>query len=190
MAQNEKQPNLQRILGDFGLTALAVSIVAVTFLGLSGLTPRIEQANDANVLGVSTKEQLVAYYPESAANLPFVSDITLTTATDLSGNAKATVQLKPLEATTYEVPLLKLKNTSATFKKVRVVPSFSLQSSFTTISIRYSGKMTEIVSTTGELFPLDLVLSPNTTAALEVIIQPTAALATPTTLTLTFTESR
>jgi len=188
MAQNEKQLKPATVFTDMGLTLVAVAVVAVTFWGVSGLTPRLYQKDTSEVLGVSTRKEALSFFPANVSQLPFISNLTISDTTGMTNNSTALITFKPLEATTYRFDLLTIRNTSVDYKKIQLTPSFSLGNSYTTISIIFAGKETEIVSGQGTITPLDLGLPPNSSSGFELVVQPTSPLATPVTLTLSFTE--
>ncbi|MCC7304503.1 hypothetical protein IT418_03795 [bacterium] len=193
MAQNEKSPKVDSIVKDFFLTVVAVGIVGLTFVSISGLTPRtqtITASNDTAVLGVSTKQQLIRYFPINAATLPFLQDYTMSDVSGVSADTDITMRFTPLEATTYDFTAVTIKNSSNDYKKLRLNPSYSLEGSYTSIKLTYAGQTTEIVSTNGLLTPLDLEIPPSSASELVVTIQPVARLMTPVTLVLGFTEVR
>ena len=193
MAQKEKSLNAVGILGDMALTVVAVAVVGITFMGVSGLTPKTTKTlteKEQAVLGVSTKQQEVSYFPISTETLPFVKNSTISGSTDLSGNAAVTIHFNPLEASTYEFKTVTIKNTSLEYKKIQLTPSFSLEGSYTSIKMTYAGQITEIVSTNGTTTALDLIVPPSSASDFSLTVQPTTKLATPVTLTLDFTEIR
>jgi len=191
MAQKEKQHNIASVLGDISLSVLAVGIVGITFMGISGLTPRVGQLvseNSSSVLGVSIEQQSLSFFPGSVKKLPFVTDLTLSGSTALNGEIKVNIVFAPLQASTYELPLLTIKNSSLEYKKVSMNPNFSLENSYTSISMTFAGQTTEIIDVQGVVTPLDLVVPPNSSSAISLTIKPSTRLATPVTLSLDFTE--
>lgn len=191
MEQKEKHHSIASVLGDISLTVFAVGIVGITFMGVSGLTPKNSQRvadTSSTVLGVSTKYKMLSFFPENVANVPFVTKSTLSGNTTLDGQVKITLTFTPLQASTYELPLLTIKNASQEYKKVSMSPEFSLDNSFTSISLTFAGQTTEIISVLGVVTPLDLVVPPNSSSPLSLTIQPRVQLATPVTLSLDFTE--
>lgn len=193
MAQKEKSRKIGGVVGDLALTVIAVGIVGLTYTSVSGLTPRLggtQATKDSNVLGVSTKEQQLGYFPVNASTLPFLQDYTLTGNTDLSGDASITLKFLPLEASTYDFTVVTIKNTSLEYKKLRLDPTYSLNGSYTSIKLTYAGQTTEIIGTDGMVTPLDLVIPPTSSSDLALTVQPVAKLATPATLILGFTEVR
>ena len=191
MAQKEKQHNIVSVLGDISMTVLAVGIAGLIFVGVSGLTPRIGQKiseNSPSILGVSTKQQALSFFPESVKNLPFVTELVLSGSTTLNGGIKAKIVFAPLQASTYELPLLTIKNNSLEYKKVSMNPNFSLENSYTSISLTFAGQTTEIIDVQGGVTPLDLVVPPNSSSSISLTMKPSTRLATPVTLTIDFTE--
>ncbi len=185
--------NVHSAIGDMALTVVAVGIVGLTYLSVSGLTPRNSSTlatKETAVLGVSTKMQQVSYFPADTSKLAFVQNFTLSGSTDLSGDATATIQLTPLESSTYSLPIASVKNDSIEFKKLTVVPTYSLPGSYTSISLVYDGKETEIVNNIGTVSPVEIVLSPSSISDISLVVRPTTKLATPVTITLDFTEAR
>lgn len=190
MAQNEKSREAPHIFGDLVLTAVAVSVVALTYFGVAGLTPKAAQqiASNSNVLGVSTKQKVLNYFPASTSNLSFVRNYTLSGNTTMSGDASLSITFAPLEAAAYSFTALTIKNTSQEFRKIQLTPNYSLNGSYTSIQVTYAGATTEIVTPQGTVNPLDLVVPPSSATDIALSLQPTTRLATPVTLTLDFTE--
>jgi hypothetical protein len=98
------------------------------------------------------------------------------------------LQFTTLEQTIYDFTAITVKNDSLQYKTIQVTPLFSLPNSFTTISLNHSGMTSVLVDATGEIFPLDLSIPPNTVLSFRLIVQPTAPIATSTTLRVVFTE--
>lgn len=191
MAQNEKFHNISRLFGDMALTAVAVAIVAITYYGVSGLTPKsslLTASNDQSVLGVSTKQRSLTYFPQNTNGLAYIKDFSLAGNTGLEGNAVVTINFHPLEASTYEFTVVTIKNSSQDFKKVQLTPAYSLEGSYTTISVVYAGLTSEILSAEGVVSPMDLSIPPAGATDIAIKVQPTTKLATPVTLSLDFTE--
>ncbi|MFZ6021994.1 MAG: hypothetical protein ACOYT9_00810 [Patescibacteria group bacterium] len=191
MAQNEKSPNAPHIFGDLALTAVAVSVVALTYFGVAGLTPKSTQqiALNNNVLGVTTKQKVLNYFPATTTNLAFISNYTLSGNTTMSGDASLVISFSPLEATNYSFTALTIKNTSSEYRKVQLTPTFSLDGSYTSIQVTYAGATTEIITPQGVVNPIDLVVPPSSATDISLTLQPTIRLATPVSLTLDFTEA-
>jgi hypothetical protein len=190
MAQNERQASVSNFFADLGLTVVAVGIVALTFFGVSGLTPRLlTRLNSTdNVLGVTSKQQAILYRPIDLSSTPYIKDFTLSSSADLSENARAVISFNSLKETSHQFEALSIRNQSTDYRKVRLTPSFSLSGSYTSILLVFAGQTTEIVSPEGTISPLDLILPPNSSSVVELIVQPVSQLAMPTSLTLTFTE--
>ncbi|WKZ23717.1 MAG: hypothetical protein QY312_03055 [Candidatus Dojkabacteria bacterium] len=192
MARNENSPNVLRLLGDVFLTVFAVAIVGVTFYGVSALTPQQKATtaeNDSPVLGVSTKEQQLQYFPANTSAVPIVQEFSISGDTSLSGNATLTLSLTPLLATRYSFTVTTVKNTSFEYKKIRVTPSYSLTGNFVSITLVYAGQETALVSTDGTIQSLDLVFPPSSASDVSLILQPATTIAAPSTLTLDFAET-
>lgn len=189
MAQKEKLTKVPTYFGDIALTAIAVSIVSLTFFGVSGLTPKKNiSGTSASVLGVSTRQRALTYFPAQTIQLPFVNNYSLSGNTSLDGNAVITITYNPLEASTYEFSAVTFKNSSLEYKKLQLNPIYSLDGSYTQISITYAGQKTEIISVDGVMNPLELVVPPSSSTELLITVQPTVRLVTPVTLSLVFTE--
>lgn len=175
-------------LSDLLLAAFAVMIVAGTYFGLSKLTPQLSSKDRvASVLGANSEAEEVSFIP-SAEQLPFISSRTTELSTTKPNTATTTIKFSPLEKTSYSFAVITAKNKSTRYKTVQVNPEFSLPNSYTTISINYLGETRVLVDSSGQVYPLDLSLQPNTAVTLRLIVEPTTAIATTTTLRLVFTE--
>lgn len=188
-----KKPNLSfpKIIGDLALASVAVSIIAVTYIGLQRLTPQsatyINAQKNSNVLGANTSQKHLQYIPTNNAPA-FISESSFETGINSGGVSIATFKLKSLENIPYEFTPLTLKNSSNTFSKVRISPEFSVQGSYASIEIIYDGLTFEMISSTGTVNPVEISVPGQSTTSLMLRITPIVRLAAPSTLTMDFTE--
>lgn len=176
------------LLSDILLAAFAVSIVAGTYFGLGKLTPQLTPTQKvATVLGANSATEKVKFLP-SIEKAPFISDSTATLSTTAPNNMAIDLQFAKLEETTYDFSVITVKNDTVQYKSIQVVPTFSLPNSLTTISLKSTDISSVIVNQNGEVFPIDLSVPPNTTMTFRLVVQPTAPIATPTSLQVVFTE--
>ena len=193
MEKKEHIHNIASVAGDFLLSIVAVGILGITFVSVSGLTPKAnpQMASNPNqaVLGTTTKTNRLSYFPAQTRDLPFIQSYNLTESTS-DGEKTIKIGFGSLEASSYTFTVVTIKNTSADFAKVQLTPSYSLDGSYTTISVTYAGQKNEIISATGLVTPLDLVIPPNSTSDVAITLEPTTKLVTPVSLTLGFTEAQ
>ncbi len=192
MERKQEKRSVTALVGDALLTVLSVSILGLTFYGLSALTPKsavqIAQ-NNSNVLGAkSDNVGTLTYFPQSLAKVPYITASSFAGTTDFSGQATADIQFSTLEPSTYEFTVTTIKNTSLTDKKVMLTPTYSIEGSYTKISVLYEGQKMEIISAEGVISPVEMVVSANSIVPVTIILEPTTKLQVQPTLTLVFTE--
>ncbi len=185
--------NVSKLVGDTALTVFAFAILGITFYGVSAMTPRTNNAivsqNNTAVLGAkSTNTSSLSFFPQSMASLPYVQKSTFSSNAQFSGSATSVITLTALTTTAYTITPVSIKNTGTELKTVIVTPEYSVEGSYSTISLQYEGHSLIMIDQKGTVTPAEIIIDPNTITPITVTVEPTTTLQVPPTLTLSFTE--
>lgn len=193
METKQAKRNTLHLVGDAAMTVFSIAILAITFYGVSAMTPQpassITAQKNSSVLGEkSSNAAALTFFPQPLGSLQYVQNSSFESNVQLTNNATSTISFTALAASTYTLSPLSIKNTGTTSKVVVITPTYSVDGSYTTISLNYDGQLLVLVDAKGTVTPAEIVVDPNTLVPVTIVVQPTTPLQVPPTLTLGFTE--
>lgn len=188
MAKSINNNSPIHMVSDLILAMFAVAIVGGTFIGLNTLSPILRNEKEVSaVLGAQSTEEQLLFFP-AISTAPFINESQLSIDTSKDSGASLAISFNQLEKTTYEFSIITIKNNSGEYKTIQIVPQYSLFNSFITISLVTADTSTVLLDAQGQVFPIDYVISPNTSITLKLFVQPAEKIATPTKFMLGFTQ--
>lgn len=163
---------------------LCMALVGVGFYGFNALTPQTMRPTSAEVLGAKT-EQSVSYTPVSYASISFIKGSSLSLESANPANASQAVTFNDLTSGQLTFSTIQIKNSAPVTAKVKLVPSYSLQSTGISISAVINGVTIQLIDQNGLVTIPEILLDPKSITPVSILINSPGIKGT-STLTLNF----